>query len=130
MTCNQDSLASVATQNKTAPQGRLYYISISLRRAIGSRGRLYEATRKTEEARVKQEEAVRQEQRRKAYTEAQRREADRVGSILGKQQAKDKALAELGKKRDHEADLKSLKHQLDLENKRDKVDLPCNSTCN
>lgn len=89
----------------------------------GIHGRLYEATRKAEEAKTKQEEAGRQEQRRKAYSEAQRREGDRVGSILQKQQAKDKALAQLGKKREHEADLKSLKHQLDLENKRDKVAL-------
>ena len=83
--------------------------------------RVYEATRKEEEAKAKQDEAVRQEQRRKAYSEAQRREADRVGTILEKQQAKNKALAELGKKREHESDLKSLKHQLDLGNKRDKV---------
>ena len=51
-----------------------------------------------------------------------------MAAILSKQTAKSKALAELGKTREHEADLKSLKHQLDLEDKRDKArltHLPC-----
>lgn len=45
----------------------------------------------------------------------------RVAAILEKQKAKDVALAELGKQREHQADVRSLKHQLDLEDKRDKV---------
>ena len=49
---------------------------------------------------------------------------------MEKQQAKNKALTELGKRREHEADLKSLKHQLDLENKRDKVAPSHNVSCN
>ena len=44
-----------------------------------------------------------------------------MASILDKQKVKSKALADLNQKREHEADLKSLQHQLELESKRDKV---------
>ena len=53
-----------------------------------------------------------------------RREAERVAAILEKQREKYRALAELNQKRKHEADIRSLQHQLDLENKRDKVTNP------
>lgn len=73
---------------------------------------------------------VKGEQRKKIYEEALRREAGRVNSIMLKQIAKDQALAELTKIREHAADVKSLQHQLDLENKRDKVKLTCGSALN
>lgn len=78
--------------------------------------------RKTEEAKAKQDELIKQDQRKKTYDEAQRREGERVSAILERQHLKDQALEDLGKKREHEADLKSLKHQLELENKRDKAE--------
>ena len=80
-----------------------------------------EAARREEEAKGRAEEAAKQEQRKKTYEEAVRREVERVAAILEKQREKDRALAELNQKRGHEADLRSLQHQLDLENKRDKV---------
>lgn len=80
-----------------------------------------EAARKAQEAKVRAEEAAKEEQRKKAYKEAQQREAQRVAAILEKQRIKEGVLRELGEKRDHEADVKSLQHQLDLETKRDKV---------
>jgi len=54
---------------------------------------------------------------------------NRVAAILEKQKAKDKALAELSEKREHAADIKSLQHQLDLEDKRDKVTFDPPSPC-
>lgn len=44
-----------------------------------------------------------------------------MAAILERQQAKGAALAELGRRREHDADLKSLRHQLELEDKRDKA---------
>lgn len=77
-----------------------------------------------EEAKTRAEEADKQVQRQHVYREAQKREASRVNSILSKQQAKQAALDQLSQQRSHEADLKSLQHQLQLETKRGKVRLP------
>ena len=48
-------------------------------------------------------------------------QADRVAAILEKQRAKEAALSELSAQREHEADIKALHRQLDLEDKRDKA---------
>lgn len=77
--------------------------------------------RKAIEAQAQAQERTKSEQRRKIYEEALKRESERVSTIMQKQHAKDKVLADLNKAREHEADVKSLQHQLDLENKRDKA---------
>ena len=79
---------------------------------------------KADELKSLAQEKAKTEQRKKIYEEARKREAERVSSIMQKQGAKDRILAELNKTREHEADMRSLQHQLDLENKRDKVCFP------
>lgn len=79
--------------------------------------------RKIEEAKAQAEEKIKSEQRKKIYEEAQKREAERVNAIMQKQTTKEKVLADIYRAREHEADVKSLQNQLELENKRDKVNL-------
>ncbi|KAK9909851.1 hypothetical protein WJX75_008397 [Coccomyxa subellipsoidea] len=88
----------------------------------GQRNLQKDAVRKQDEAESRRQEAEAEAACKAAYDAAMRREQQRVASILAKQREKDQKLEELNHLRNHEIACTKLKHQLDLELKRDKVE--------
>ena len=120
----QRELVSESKARFLVCQGIWYNLSKVFRRHVIEMiiiSRKNEEQRKADEVKAQADEKVKEEQRKKIYDEAQKRQSERVGTIMHKQSEKDKALASLQKTRDHEADLKSLQYQLELESKRDKA---------
>ena len=83
--------------------------------------RQQEETHKRDEEAKKTREVVKDGQRKSAYVEAQRRQTERVSTILSKSKSKQLKLDTLKSQQDHDNARKALERRLDLDLKWEKV---------
>lgn len=83
--------------------------------------RAQEEAHKQEEEAKKAREQVKDGQRKSAYLEAQRRQSERVSSILSKSAQKQQKLDSLKSHQDHDNAKRALERRLDLDLKWEKV---------